>query len=170
MKRRTPALWLLPALALISGCSKGPLDTPISARDYTNYSMWRSDVDPELTDAQRREIVDAESEIKLSIQISSGGGGSDTIEAAFLEAVNGRTLREFLEQGLNSRIDRLKLESGNLAKVLDLDAGISTKEGDVASADFLRNEVEGKRAALQKDQDEIEDARSRLRELQSPTP
>jgi hypothetical protein len=170
MKLCTAAVWLLPVVALIPGCSKGPLDSPISARDYVNYSMWRSEVDPELTDAQRQEIAVAESEIKLGIQIDSGGGGSDTIDAAYYETINGHTLREFLEQGLTSRIERLKLESARLAKVLDLDAGIETREGDLPSADFLRNDVENKREALQKDQDEIQSARARLKELQNPSP
>ena len=54
--------------------------------------------------------------------------------------------------------------------MLDLVAGIESREGDLPSADFLRNDVENKREALQKDQDEIQSARARLKELQNPSP
>lgn len=169
MKLRISLPWLLSALALSAGCSKPGLDSPISARNSTQYAMWRNDVDPDLTDGQRRALADAESEIKLGIQINSGGG-SEGIDAAFLEAIDGRTLRDVLKQGLSSKIDRLQLESANLGKVLDLDATIETRAGDLPSADYLRAEVAGKHDALQKDQDAIQEARNQLRELQLSTP
>ena len=73
-------------------------------------------------------------------------------------------------RGLTGRINRLELESAAYAKVLDLDLKIETREGDFASADYLRNEIAGKRDALQKDQDEIAASRERLKELQNNPP
>ena len=74
MNPRIPAAALSLVLAMTAGCSKPPLDSPVTARDYLSYSMWRSEVDPALTDVQRKEIGEAESEIKLGLQITSGAG------------------------------------------------------------------------------------------------
>jgi len=170
MKPRLSLFWLLPVLAVSAGCSKGPLDSPVSARNYTQYAMWKSDIDPSLTDGQRRALADAESEIKLGIQINSGGGGPEGIDAAYFEAIDGRTLRDVLQQGLNPKIDRLELESSAYGKVLDLDATIETREGDLPSADYLKTEIASKRDALQRDRDAIHAAREQLKELQLTTP
>ncbi len=170
MKPRISLLWVLPALALLAGCSKGPLDSPVSARSYTQYAMWKNDVDPSLTEEQRKELADAEYEIKLGIQIKSDSGGSDGIDAAYYEAIDGRPLRDVLRQGLNGKIDRLQREAAAYGKALDHDVYIEAWETDLPSADYLKTEIAGKRDALQRNQDVIESARKQVKDLQLITP
>jgi len=172
MNPRILACCLSAAAALSAGCSRDPMESRISARDYINYSMWLNDVDPGLTDEQRQELKDAEAEIKLDIQIHSDLGFSDEINGIFFQRIDGHTLREYLVDGLTCRIGRLETESKAYGALIDADERIGRESGQEGSDDYryLMKEIEAKHSALQKDQDQIQAARLALKGLVAKAP
>jgi hypothetical protein len=150
------------------------MQSKVSARDYLDYSMWLNNVEPQITPGRRQEIADAEAEMRLDIQIHSQIASSDDVNSIFYQRVDGRTLHDFLVDGLSCKVDRLQREAASYGSLIDADEKIRAESGGdgTDSADYqnLLGEIAIKRAMLQQDQDRIRTARAELKELDTRTP
>jgi len=99
---------------------------------------WRADASGRLDREQWRDLDEAIQEIKFRIMIDHTASGSDAVDQAMRERINGRTVREVLTTGYRSRLDRLNIERAESINVITTNARLVTLSGDTASADYLR--------------------------------
>lgn len=142
MKHRSTRLrvliWLTVSAALCGCHPSNPLDRKIVASSAIDFVGWRADAGGSLDGEQWRDLDEAIQEIKFRMTIDHIASGSDAVDNAMCERINGRTVREVLIFGYKSMLDRLNIERTESIKVISTNARLVTRPGDTASADYLR--------------------------------
>jgi hypothetical protein len=144
------------------------MSTRVDAHSSFGYDLWSARVGENMTESERRELRQAEDDIKFDVAIQTEAHGADALQEAFFGKVDGITLKEFLALGLNSRIERLTKEREHCAAAL--------KYWKVAAANASENESMGRyRERINDSQDDLaaadlklESAQRRLKELMNP--
>ncbi len=156
-------LLLAAACAAAQGCSPGdPLEGKVDAPNELSYSMWRAAAERDLTPEQVKDIDRSLQEMKFHIMAAGTARGSDAVEAATLQMIDGQTVRHVLQQGLGWELDRAEAERSTLETGMKQNALMTTRPGDVDSADYLAALKERQTARLRAATDEVNHARERL--------
>jgi hypothetical protein len=153
-----------------SGCGPSdPLETKVIADDPVAFSMWESKSHDLLPPAQIQEFDDAVQEYKFHIMAEGKATGSEAVSDSMREAINGRTIRYVLQQGLGWKLSRLEAERAGLEGVMAQNAQMRTRPGDTASADYLNVFRKRQEAQLASVTEEIALTREKLKSA-SPLP
>ena len=136
---RLVVAWCALGVAL-SGCSGGnPLDKKINSADQVSFSMWETKVESDLTPDQVADLKAALQEGRFHIMSAGEVHGSEAIESAIMDAINGRQLREVIMQGLGWQLDRSESERATLEDSLKKNALMTTRPGDIESKQYLED-------------------------------
>ena len=124
----------------LAGCGGGnPLDKKIDSGDQVSFSMWESKVESDLTPDQVADLKAALQEGRFHIMAKGDVHGSEAIESALMDSINGRQLREVILQGLGWQLDRSESERATLEDSLKKNALMTTRPGDVESKQYLED-------------------------------
>jgi hypothetical protein len=147
----------------LSACSGGdPLEKKVDSGDQLAFSMWESKVESTLTPEQTEDLKAALQEGRFHIMAAGTAQGSDGIEAALMDSINGKTLRQVILQGLGWKLDRAEEERARLDDSLKKNAQMTTRPGDVDSAHYLQDLHERQVNRLAAATEEVKKTRERI--------
>jgi hypothetical protein len=125
---------------VLAGCGgANPLDKKINSADQVSFSMWESKIESDLTPEQVADLKAALQEGRFHIMVAGQVHGSEAIESALMDTINGRQLREVIIQGLGWQLDRADAERATLEDSLKKNALMTTKPGDIESKQYLED-------------------------------
>jgi len=151
------------ACLALAGCGPSdPLDGRVDAADGLAFSMWRSNVERDLTPQQVVDLDRSVQEIKFHVMAAGAASGSDAVEAAMRQMINGLTVRQLLQRGLGWELDRAEAERSALETGMMQNALMTTRPGDTDSSEYLIALKERQTARLRAATDEVNRARERL--------
>jgi hypothetical protein len=146
-----------------AGCAPSdPLDAKVAANDELGLSMWQGEASRGLTVRQADDFKRALQEIRFHIMATGAASGSQPVEDAMLQMINGQTLRHVLQQGLGWGLDRSEAERSTLEAGMRTNALMRTRPGDTDSANYLTDLRERQVARLKAATDDVNHARESL--------
>ena len=125
------------------------LDEKVSARTSFNFVMWKADMARRQTPQERQELDDMIQELKFSVMLNGTATGSEAIDEAVREEIDGTTLREMLQKGHQEKRERLLVERARLKACIDANVRLRTRPGDKASVSYLDHVREQQMARLE---------------------
>lgn len=150
-------------LCLAAGCgNSNPLEAKVISGDQVSFSIWESKAETSLTPDEVTDMKAALQEYKFHIMADGTAHGSEAIEAALMDSINGHTLREVILQGLGWELDRAEAERARLEDSLKKNALMTTKPGDTASANYLSDLHERQVGRLDAASEEVKKTRERI--------
>jgi hypothetical protein len=137
--QRAPTCALSALLFLfLAGCgSTDPLERKVKSSDFVSFSMWEYKAESDLTPDQVADLKQALQEERFHIMAEDKAHGSEAIEDALMETIDGQTLRQVILQGLGYGLDRSEAERDRLEDSLKKNSGMTTRPGDTESASYL---------------------------------
>jgi len=148
---------------LVAGCGPNdPLEAKVDASDYTSFTMWRSRASGRLTPEQLGDFDHAVQAIKIRIMSVGQTTGSEAIDGAMLNLVDGKTVREVLRTGLGWELQLAEAERATLEDSLRKNALMRTRPGDTASANYLSDLHDRQTARFEAATQEVARIRARL--------
>ena len=124
--------------AFAGGCSPSdPLDRKVTASTLGRLAAWRAHLTSDSSAETRQRVETALQEIRTAAaaerELKRTRGepispGSDAIDEAVRERVDGRGLREVVQLGFELRVNRLKAELAALEDAVDKNAQLLTKQ------------------------------------------
>ncbi len=159
------ALFML-AAALVGGCQRTPrLEQKVAAETSTDFARWQRDARGAFTADEWAEFETALQDIKVKIITHQEATGADAVNDALRPKVNGRTVREVLQQGYDAKRWRLGVEKCELEKMMQANSSLRTTPGDTASSGFLGEKRQKQEERLKKVGEEIRDTEEKLKAL-----
>lgn len=129
------------------GCApRDPLERVVSVPTSVRFATWRAHVASDSGVEMRRRVEDALQEIRLKVagdrELKRAMGepvvrGSEELDEAVRQRVDGRPLREVLQLGCELRLRRLQEELAGLEDALGKNAQLVTRPGDLDSKHHL---------------------------------
>lgn len=154
MKPLRQSILALAGLAL-AGCSQTPpLDRIVPGDSASALEHWREKVQDDFTAAQWEDFDMALQEIQFKIVADPDAKGGDPVEAKVREKIAGRTVREVLRLGFESKLARLEAEGAQLEEFIRMNAKV--KPGSAPTAVDFKNQVYTQLALLSRVDDEME--------------
>jgi hypothetical protein len=138
------------------------MEHKVNSADQVSFSIWESKAESSLAPDQVADIKAALQEYKFHIMADGSAHGSEAIDAAALEMINGKTLREVILQGLNWELDRTEAERAKLEDSMKKNAQMTTRPGDTASANYLSDLHDRQVARLEAAAEEVKKTRERI--------
>jgi hypothetical protein len=164
-RRPSAALILVCALSFLAAAGCGPSDPlngKVDAGDGLAFSMWRSNAEHDLAPQQVIYVDRSVQEIKFHIMATGAASGTEAVDAAMRQMINGLTVRELLQKGLGWELERAEAERSALETGMKNNALMTTRPGDTDSAEYLVALKERQAARLRAATDEVNHARERL--------
>ena len=147
----------------VSGCTRTePHLTPVVATSDQAMASWRSRVDGRFTLDEWREFDAMIQEVRLRVRSEGEATGHDPIEDAMHRRVHGRTFRDVLKLGYESRLQRLEQDRIAMQQVLHTNSWLVTKPGDRESPRYLEGLRQRQQQRLDSILAEMETANQRL--------
>jgi hypothetical protein len=141
------ALSILALVLGVVGCAPGdPLDRFVSARTSDRFATWRAHITSDSSVEIRQRVEEALQEIRLNLtgerELKRQLGepvmsGTESIDDALRQRVDGRRLREVLQLGYALRVRRLKEELAGLEDAVNKNTQLVTRPGDLDSKHHL---------------------------------
>jgi hypothetical protein len=167
--RRTLARWRVAAAVLslaAGGCApRDPLDTRVSADTYTSFSIFMAKIGERLGPEGTKDLNEAVQEFRFRVMAEGKASGSDAVDEAMRQAIDGRTVGEVLRGGLGRELTRLEAERDQLRKSMAENALMRTRPGDHDSANYLTDLRQRQEVRLQAVSDGIARTRKKLAAL-----
>jgi hypothetical protein len=159
----------------ILGCQRGDsLDRKVSAGTASAFSAWRAHVASDSSRENRRRVDEALQEIRVKFagerELKRVMGepvvpGTESVDDAVRERVDGRPLREVLQLGCELRVRRLKEELAGLEDAMGKNAQLVTRPGDLESKHHLETLRERQLVRVEKYREDIAKAERELEPL-----
>jgi hypothetical protein len=93
------------------------MDAKVQAPDAASFAMWQADTESGLDPGPRADFEQAVQEIRFHV-MAGGASGSEAVQAALLQSIDGKSVREVLRLGLGWALDRAEKERDDLKKAL----------------------------------------------------
>jgi len=164
---------------ILSGCSpRDPLERVVSVPNASRFAAWRSHVASDSGAENRRRVEEALNEIRLNVtgerELKRAMGervaaGTEVIDEAIRQRVDGRPLREVVQIGYELRVRRLKEEMVGLADAMSKNAQLVTRPGDVDSKHHLEGLRDRQATRLEKYREDLAAAEKELAPLLAKT-
>lgn len=157
---------LLVLAFLVGACSRGdPHAAPIGAADRGALAKWRMIAADRFTREEWREFEAALQELRLQVMAHREATGSEAIDDAVCRRIDGRTFREVLVLGCESKLERLEPVRNELKTALDTNALLVTQPGDREAQKHLEGFRQRQGERLAKLDAELSAAEERLAAL-----
>ena len=176
---RASILSAVTVLLVMAGCAPSdPLEQKVSATTADRFATWRAHIMSDSGAETRRRVEEALQEIRLQVagerELKRAMGervtsGTDVIDEAVRERVNGRRLVEVLQLGYELRVRRLKEELAGLQDAMSKNAQLITRPGDLESKHHLEGLQERQRARVEKYRADVAAAEKELAPLAART-
>lgn len=149
-------LSILSAVALaLAGCSQPPpLDRIVATQSASALEHWREGVGDDLTPAQWQDFDVALQEIQFKIIAEPDAQKGDSAEAKVRAEIAGRTVREVMRLGFESKLARLDAEGTQLESFIRMNS--QKKSGTAQSAADFKNQVYTQLSLLRAVDEEME--------------
>ena len=102
--------------AFLASCQRHPLEAKVEARDDLGFAMWLSANTGDITADDRRELIEAQKQIKLAVMSVTPGLPPDEFRTAVYAEIYRHTVREVLLRGIEIQIYRIATEVSQLEK------------------------------------------------------
>jgi hypothetical protein len=154
---------LIVLLGLTVGCQRTPRwDRVVEADSAPAFGSWQRGQQDDFSKEEWAEFETALQDIKVRIIALREASGTEGVNDALRPKIHGQTVRQVLQQGLEARIWRLKVEATELRKMIEGNATLRTAPGDTASSDYLDRKQRDQRARLQRVVDDLVQAEATL--------
>lgn len=154
----------------VAGCQPAdPLDRKVTADTPIAFALWRSRIMEKLSTEQWREFEEVLQEIRFMIMREGESGSAPVVERALHKKITGRSLREVMGLGWQAKLDQLKLERDEIARIIRANETLRTRPGDHESAEYLEYRRGAQAARLEKIIEEILRTERKLRILDPRT-
>jgi hypothetical protein len=161
-----PALRALVSLLLLTGCAPTPpFERAVEAESTMQFAMWRTNVGPGLTREEWQWFDVALQEFKFQLMLDQKVSGSDALDTAVRERINGRQLREVMREGLQGHLHRKTAERDELEAAIAINAKRKIRPDDTVMLRDLADHQENLRRKLTKLNDELSAASAALAQL-----
>lgn len=170
-------LFAIAILLALSGCGPSdPLDHTVSASSPARFAAWRAHVMSDGGVETRKHVDEALQEIRMSItgerELKRQRGervasGSEEIDEAVRQRVDGRTLRQVVQLGYELRVRRLKEELAGLENAMSKNAQLVTRPGDLESKQHLEGLRDRQLVRVEKYREDLAAAERELMQLQA---
>jgi hypothetical protein len=153
---------------LTAGCQRTPRwDRVVEADTQPAFGVWQRAQQDDFSKAEWAEFETALQDIKVRIIALREASGTEAVNDALRPKIHGQTVRQVLQQGLEARIWRLKVECDELTKMIAGNTTLRTAPGDTASAEYLERKERDQQARLQRAMRDIAQAEFTLAELKA---
>jgi len=128
-------------LGLLAACARTSVyQQPVKAGSPISFTLWRADADDVLTPQERAWLDLALQEFKFQIMQAGRVTGSEAIDAALREKIDGIKLIEVMRDGLQLRLKRYTSDKADLERSIQINSQtrISPDEKDALDK-FQRN-------------------------------
>lgn len=170
--RLARALLVLFVATTVAGCgSRDPLDQVVAAPTLSRLASWRARVASDSGAGIRLRVEEALQEIRISYTAEREikrqmeepvVRGTEVIDEAVRQRVNGQRLRDVLKLGYELRVRRLKEELAGLEDAMKKNAGLVTRPGDLESKHHLEGLRDRQAVRVQKYRDDLAAAEREL--------
>lgn len=177
--RRTSTVPIVVILWVMAGCAaRDPLEQTVSVTTPGRFAAWRAQIASDSGSETRRRVEEALQEIRLNVagerelQRTLGEkvvGGSEAIDEAVRQRVDGRRLVEVLQLGYELRVRRLKEELAGLEDAMSKNAQLVTRPGDLESKHHLEGLQDRQRVRVEKYREDLAAAEKELAPLMART-
>ena len=166
--------WLsaLAAVSLLVGCGpRDPLDQIVSGPTASRFASWRAGIASDSDARTRVRVEDALQEIRASYAAERElkrqleqpvVPGTEMLDEAVRNRVNGQRLRDVLRTGYELRVRRLREELVGLEDAMGKNAQLVTRPGDLESKHHLEGLRDRQMVRLQKYREELAAAEREL--------
>jgi hypothetical protein len=150
-------------LGLTAGCQRTPRwDRVVEADPPPAFGAWQRSQQDDFSKEEWAEFETALQDIKVRIIALREASGTEGVNDALRPKIHGQTVRQVLQQGLEARIWRLKVEEAELKKMIQGNATLRTAPGDTASSDYLERKHRDQQTRRQRAVDDIAQAEATL--------
>jgi hypothetical protein len=163
----------------MTGCApRDPLEQIVSVATPGRFAAWRAHVASDAGVEMRRRVEEALQEIRLNVagerELKRTLGekvvvGTETIDEAVRQRVDGRRLVEILQLGYELRVRRLGEELAGLEDAMNRNAQLVTRPGDLESKHHLEGLQDRQRVRVDKYRDDVAAAERELAPLIAKT-
>lgn len=173
---------IVPVLAILlvtAGCARrDPLEQTVSVATAGRFAAWRAHIASDSGVETRRRVEEALQEIRLNVtgerELKRAMGekvvaGSETIDEAVRQRVDGRLLVEVLQLGYELRVRRLGEELAGLEDAMSRNARLVTRPGDLESKHHLEGLQDRQRVRVEKYREDLAAAKRELASLFAKT-
>ena len=167
-------------VALVAGCGpRDPLEQVVAAPTLSRLAAWRAGIASDSGMVIRVRVEEAFSEIRLSYAAERElkrqleqpiVRGSEALDEAVRERVNGKRLRDVLKLGYELRVRRLKEELAGLEDAMGKNAQLTTRPGDYESTQHLEGLRDRQAVRVQNYRDDLAVAEKELVSLRGNGP
>jgi hypothetical protein len=168
---------MLISAGLSAGCGpRDPLDQIVAAPTLGRLSSWRARIASDSDSTTRRRVEEALQEIRISYAAEREikrqmeepvVRGTEALDEAVRQSVNGLKLRAVLKHGYELRVRRLKEELAGLEDAMGKNARLVTRPGDLESKHHLEGLRERQLVRVQKYRDDLTAAEREIVTLQA---
>lgn len=131
-----------------------------------SFALWRSKTGEALTQREWGLFDRAIQETKFKIMADQVASGSEAVERALRERIDGRPLYDVMQNGLQYRLNRILSEKSELERMITENSRLRTRPGDQESADKLAAVRNAQADRMEKLQGQVADAEEDLSELE----
>lgn len=163
------------AVALLVACTpRDPLEQVVSAATPSRFALWRARIASDAAPSTRVRVEDALQEIRASYAADRElkrhleepvVRGTEMLDEAVRNRVNGQRVRDVLRIGYELRVRRLREELVGLEDAMGKNAQLVTRPGDVESKHHLEGLRDRQLVRLQKYRDDLAAAERELEML-----
>jgi hypothetical protein len=119
-----------------SGCDRSDPHV-VKAKTPLDFVAWRARAQEQLPTQDWKEFDTLVQEIRFDIMANHEATGSDAVDVALRERIDGHTMNEVMRLGLEGKLNRLDAERAQVEDFMQKNSQLQTREGDTASADYL---------------------------------
>ncbi len=167
-RRRIFCVAGLLGLLVLTACGPSePTARRVSARTPIAFSIWRSDVGSALTPEQWQEFDTAIQEMKYRITAETVATGTEAVDEALRERIDGQTVHRVFLLGARARLDRLRSDREQLEHLMEVNALVRTRPDDEASIAYLRNIHDRQTGELADLKEKIASQEAKVRQLEA---
>lgn len=138
------------------------MDKKVQSADFVSFAIWEEKVEANLAPDQVADLKQALQETRFHIMAEDTAHGSEAVEAALMESIDGQTVRQVILKGLGWELDRAEAERARLEDSLKKNGQMTTKPGDVESASYLSDLRERQTNRLEAAAEEVTRTRARI--------
>jgi hexokinase len=155
------------SLVLLVGCApSSPYQQPIDAESPIRFATWRADTDSSLTREEWGWFDVAIQEFKFQVMLGRQTTGSEAIDAAVCEKINGRKLGDVMRDGLQAYLKRKTTDKDQLEQAIRTNSKLRIPPGDEAKARELADFQENLQQRLAKLKEEVAAAETATAKLE----
>jgi hypothetical protein len=173
--RLARALLVLVVAATVAGCGPSdPLDQIVAAPTLSRLAAWRAGIASDSDARVRMRVEEALQEIRINYAAEREikrqmeepvVRGTEVLDEAVRQRVNGRRLRDVLRLGYELRVRRLKEELAGLEDAMKKNAQLVTRPGDLESKHHLEGLRDRQLVRVQKYREDLAAAERELGSL-----